>query len=215
MSVYSLGQQDFLLHHDISWLRDLRETQKEETIALAKTLQHCVQRLWCLLRCYAAWSWISRGVWNSSCASKVKTFWKPHCLRPQTMSQEHPDPSRRSFTLGQWSCTQEAWHTTTGDPKAQNCSQNSRPSGCTEVDTIAISWVWITCLGVLPSSPWRCKTPSQHSLRSPAGYNLFIFHGDDYCQEYPEGWVWILLLNMAYCNDIPTPEPIWGLGLTW
>ena len=43
MSIHGLGQQDFLLHCDFHWTRDLRETWKEETLALARALQCCVE----------------------------------------------------------------------------------------------------------------------------------------------------------------------------
>ena len=45
MSIGSLGWQDFLPHHDFHGTRNLRETQKEETLAQAKALQHCMERL--------------------------------------------------------------------------------------------------------------------------------------------------------------------------
>ena len=57
MGICSLGQQDFLLHCDFCGTRDLRETWKEETLVLARALQHCVERpgappgvLWSMVR---------------------------------------------------------------------------------------------------------------------------------------------------------------------
>ena len=45
MSICGLGQQDFMPHHDICGTGDLRETQNEETLALARALQHYMERL--------------------------------------------------------------------------------------------------------------------------------------------------------------------------
>ena len=46
LNIHSLGQQDFLPHCDFCGMRDMRETQEEGTLVLAKALQHCVERSW-------------------------------------------------------------------------------------------------------------------------------------------------------------------------
>ena len=59
-SICDMSQRDFLPHSDFCGMRDLRETQQEETLALALALQHCVERsrmlcnvAWGLQRCMA------------------------------------------------------------------------------------------------------------------------------------------------------------------
>ena len=42
--------------------------------------------------CYVTWYRISRGAWSPSCALRVMTSWMPPYSRPQTTSQEHPQP---------------------------------------------------------------------------------------------------------------------------
>ena len=69
--------------------------------------------------------------------------------------------------------------TTWRRPQAQMYSWIGGPSGCKRADTTAASRVWTAHPNVWPVSLGRFRAPSQHSQRSPAGYNLSGLHGDD------------------------------------
>ena len=43
-SICILGWRDFLPHSDLGGMRDLRQTQQEETLVLVQALQHCMER---------------------------------------------------------------------------------------------------------------------------------------------------------------------------
>ena len=44
-TICSLSQRDFLPYSDFHGMRDFRETWQEDTLALARALQHCAERL--------------------------------------------------------------------------------------------------------------------------------------------------------------------------
>ena len=108
------------------------------------------------------WYGISRGAWSPSCILRVMTSWKPCYLKLQITSQEYPScqqkephslvmilPPRRlgDYHMPSWPPREDPW--------AWRCSQSSRHSECTGVDTTATSRVQTTHLGVWPTSSWR------------------------------------------------------------
>ena len=93
LSICGLGQWDFLPHCDFHGMRDFRENQREGTLALARALHHCVEKL----ECYAVGHRISRGAWSPSCILRVMTSWKLHYPRLLTVSQEHLQPWQKKL----------------------------------------------------------------------------------------------------------------------
>ena len=222
MSICSLDSQDFLPHCDFCGTRDWKETQKEETLVLARALQHCVE-----VRGSSQGAMLcGRGLPEVYGAPHVpQRWWNPGSLTTighRQRASSIPNSGRRRHTLGWGSHTSgglghhhmPCW-LPRGDPWPQSYSQSSGPPGYSPTNTFATTGVWTTHLSVLPTSPGRCRAPTLHPWRSLAGYNLPGLHIDYYSQECPNGWVWMLIQTVAHLNDIPTARPIWDPGPAW
>ena len=94
LSICGLGFWDFLPHWDFCRTRDFRETQREGTLALARALQHCGEKLGGLLGCYVTQYGISSGAWSPSLTSRVMTsqeVWETITCPPDCL-EETPKP---------------------------------------------------------------------------------------------------------------------------
>ena len=190
-------------------MRDFRETQQEETLALARALQHCMVRLEVPFHSAV---WCSpgppRGAWHPSCTSKEMTSWKPHYFGLLTMNLGcPPPPQKRPYCWAMILHPRELQAITT---HPSNCPEETpEPQSAAKLEWTAADPQGMQRQPLLPppvfgpplleSGEPQVRIPREAQL----GPDLHGFHVDGNSQEWIHRWIWVPVQNMSSRISMP------------